>query len=201
MHPIILPFPFIPSRQRRGIFTFYEFINKGYSNIFQARFQFNFWALIRLCSIFFAITLVQNRFFTTESQRAQRNIFLLVPVQPEQIKSLLSLQNRDPILCQGPVRRLQFYPRREGIYDPIAASRLDHNKSSSASVYSVAPWWTWFQKGRMSFQKPNEINVTPLAFELIGQQCFHILLSFLCSTHPEASSLSPVSLSLSAIIC
>jgi len=30
-------------------------------------------------------TLVQNRFFTTESQRAQRNIFLFVPVQPEQI--------------------------------------------------------------------------------------------------------------------
>jgi hypothetical protein len=84
-------------------------------------------------------TLVQNRFFTTESQRAQRNIFLFVPVQPEQIKSLLSLQNRDPILCQGPVRRLRFYFRREGIYDPIPPEAgLDHKKSSSA--YSVAPW-------------------------------------------------------------
>jgi len=83
------------------------------------------------------ITLVQNRFFTTESQRAQRDNFYLAG-RYRQIKSLLSLQNRDPTLFQSPVRRLQFYSRREGIYDPIAASRLDHKKSSS--VYSVPPW-------------------------------------------------------------
>ena len=42
-------------------------------------------------------TLVQNRFFTTESQRAQRDNFYLAG-RYHQIKSLLSLQNRDPIL-------------------------------------------------------------------------------------------------------
>ena len=115
-------------------------------------------------NLLFMITLVQNSFFTTESQRAQRDSFYLAG-RYRQIKSLLSLQNRDPILYQGPIRRLRFYSRSEGIYDPIAASRLDHKKSSS--VYSVPPWWTWFQKGRMSSQKPNEINITPLAFELI----------------------------------
>jgi hypothetical protein len=90
-----------------------------------------------LKEISYTITLVQNSFFTTESQRAQRDNFYLAG-RYRQIKSLLSLQNRDPTLCQSPVRRLRFYSRREGIYDPIAASRLDHKKSSS--VYSVPPW-------------------------------------------------------------
>ena len=130
--------------------------------------QYDSWEGVLLGKVLFKIgclaTLVQNSFFTTESQRAQRDNFYLAG-RYRQIKSVLSLQNRDPTLCQSPVRRLRFYSRREGIYDPIAASRLDHKKSSS--VYSVPPWWTWFQKGRMSSQKPNEINITSLAFELI----------------------------------
>ena len=151
----------------------------------------SYWAL--------TVTLVQNRFFTTESQRTQRDNFYLAG-RYRQIKSLLSLQNRDPTLCQSPVRRLRFYSRREGIYDPIAASRLDHNKSSS--VYSVPPWWTWFQKGRISFQKPNEINVTPLVFELIWTAMidhwvltidyFHHLIKLLPQVRPPPNAVRTI---------
>ena len=50
-------------------------------------------------------TLVQNRNLTAETPRTQRSHFLFVPVQPEQAKSPLSLQNTD--LLQSHSHQLQ----------------------------------------------------------------------------------------------
>ena len=81
------------------------------------------------------IILVQNKFFTTE---ARRKYFLFGGEVPAKQKNLLSFQNRNPMLHQSALWHLWFSFWRDGSYDPIAVSRLDHKKFPS--VDSVPPW-------------------------------------------------------------